>query len=361
MIPQLSPAAVRAAMKWAGDERRLAEACSAILAFMHRHPISATWGRSDLASSDMMSLETHQRVFLARNDPRRQTPSVGIYSHTRDRYGISYAQPILLNERQAGAAIEGVVRDERLETAQLAVDTHGYTDAGMALSRGVGFDLCPRLKALKDRHLFLQRGCEVPAILSSICHANLDPTKIEAQWDRMVHLFASVHTGHTSAINALARFGSAARGDPLYEALVQLGQLLRTIFLADYFLNEAFRRELLRVLNRGESVNALKRAIYVGRVASYQAKQHEEMQAVADALSLLANLVMAWNTMKMQSILDRWNARRSTAVPAELIGRIAPTRTEGINLRGVFSFPIEQYAEQLLPSLSAAKSRAAGV
>jgi hypothetical protein len=43
-----------------------------------------------------------------------------------------------------------------------------------------------------------------------------------------------------------------------------------------------------------------------------------------------------------------------------LIGRIAPTRTEGINLRGVFSFPIEQYAEQLLPSLAATKSRAVG-
>jgi TnpA family transposase len=74
--------------------------------------------------------------------------------------------------------------------------------------------------------------------------------------------------------------------------------LRRTVFLCDYFVNEAFRRELLRVLNRGEAVNALKRAIYVGRVASYQAKQHEQMQAVADALSLLANLVMAWNTMK---------------------------------------------------------------
>jgi hypothetical protein len=89
----------------------------------------------------------------------------------------------------------------------------------------------------------------------------------------------------------------------------------------------------------------LKRAIYAGRVASYQAKQPEEMQAVADALSLLANLVMAWNTMKIQSILDRWNVRRATAVPPELIGRIAPTRTEGINLCGVFSFPIEQYAD----------------
>jgi hypothetical protein len=126
MIPQLSPASVRQAMKWASDERRLSEACGAVLTFMHRHSISATWGRSDLASADMMSLETNKRVFLARNDPRRKTASIGIYTHVRDRWGISYAQPILLNERQAGAAIEGVIRDERLETSLLAVDTHGY-------------------------------------------------------------------------------------------------------------------------------------------------------------------------------------------------------------------------------------------
>jgi predicted DNA-binding ribbon-helix-helix protein len=34
----------------------------------------------------------------------------------------------------------------------------------------------------------------------------------------------------------------------------------------------------------------------------------------------------------------------------ELIGRIAPTRTEGINLRGVFRFPVERYVEKILPS-----------
>ena len=181
MIPQLSAASVRQAMKWASDERRLAQACSAVLAFMHRHPISATWGRSDLASSDMMSMETSQRVFVARNDPRRLTPSVGIYSHTRDRWGISYAQPMVLNDRQAGAAIEGVVRDERWETSQLAVDTHGYTDVAMTLARGVGLDLCPRLKELSDRHLFLPRGSDIPENLKGICHASIDPAKREAK------------------------------------------------------------------------------------------------------------------------------------------------------------------------------------
>jgi hypothetical protein len=84
----------------------------------------------------------------ARLDPRRNTPSIGIYSHVRDRWGIFHAQPFVLNERQAGVAIEGVVRQERIETSQLAVDTHGYTDFAMALARLLGFDLCPRLKDL---------------------------------------------------------------------------------------------------------------------------------------------------------------------------------------------------------------------
>jgi TnpA family transposase len=107
------------------------------------------------------------RFFLARNDPRRQTASIGIYTHVRDRWGISYAQPILLNER--------------LETSLLAVDTHGYTDVAMAIAKLLGFDLCPRLQALKDRHLFLPHGSDCPEILRSICHANMDLAKITAQ------------------------------------------------------------------------------------------------------------------------------------------------------------------------------------
>ncbi|MBN0252756.1 Tn3 family transposase, partial [Pseudomonas aeruginosa] len=95
------------------------------------------------------------------------------------------------------------------------------------------------------------------------------------------------------------------------------------------------RNELSRVLNRGEAVNALKRAIYTGRISPAQAKRVDEMQAVADALSLMANIVMAWNTSQMQAVLDRWSNRRQV-IPPELIGKIAPTRLESINLRGVF-------------------------
>ena len=359
MMPQLSATSIRQAMRWAGDERRLGQACQAVLKFMQGHTIATTWGRSDLASSDMMSMETTKRVWQARLDPRRNTPSIGIYSHVLDRWGIFHAQPFVLNERQAGVAIEGVVRQERIETSKLAVDTHGYTDFAMALARLLGFDLCPRLKELKQRQLFVPRGMAIPAEIASVCVANVDLSLVESHWDALVHLTASVMSGHASAVAALARFGSSARGDPIYEAGVQLGRLLRTAFLADYFVNSAFRRELRRVLNRSEAVNALKRAIYTGRVSPAQAKRVDEMQAVADALSLLANIVMAWNTAQMQAVLDRW-ANRRQVIPPELIGRIAPTRLEGINLRGVFRFLIERYAAQLLPSQTAAKTSASG-
>jgi TnpA family transposase len=356
MIPQLSAATVRQAMRWAGDERRLAEASAAVLAYMRQHPIAATWGRSDLASSDMMSLETQQRIWQARIDPRRQTPSVGIYSHVLAGWGIFNAQPFVLNERQVGVAIEGVLRQEAVKITQLAVDTHGHTDVGMAVSDGVGFAMCPRLKALSDRHLYLPRGCEVPEILKPICEASLDLSQVPTHWDPWVRLLASVYSGHTSAVSVMARFGSAARGDPLYEVGVVIGRLLRTVFLADYFVNPVFRREILRVLNRGEATNALKRLIYTGRVAGHQAKSQDEMQAVADALSLLANIVMAWNTVKMQAIFDRWAQRRSGAIPPELIARCAPTRTEGLNMRGIFQFLIEQYADALMPSRAIPKT-----
>src|SRR3546814_232044 len=94
---------------------------------------------------------------------------------------------------------------------------------------------------------------------------------------------------------------------------------------------------------------ALKRAIYTGRISPAQAKRVDEMQAVADALSLMANIVMAWNTSQMQAVLDRWSNRRQV-IPPELIGKIAPTRLESINLRGVFRFPVDRYADQILPS-----------
>lgn len=64
----------------------------------------------------------------------------------RDRCAerIFYDQPIVLNERQAGAAIEGVASQSADRgIAQLAVDTHGYTDFAVGLARAMPSPVTP--------------------------------------------------------------------------------------------------------------------------------------------------------------------------------------------------------------------------
>ena len=136
-------------------------------------------------------------------------------------------------------------------------------------------------------------------------------------------------------------------------------RLLRTAFIAHYFVKTPFRQELRRVLNRGVAVNALKRVIYTGRISPAQAKRPDEMQAMADGLSLRANTVMAWNTMQMQAFVNRW-ANRCQVIEADIMAKKAPTRLRGINLRGVFRFPVERYAADLMPSLAASINAAVG-
>jgi hypothetical protein len=96
---------------------------------------------------------------------------------------------------------------------------------------------------------------------------------------------------------------------------------------------------LRRVLNRGGLLTPSS-AIYTGRISPAQAKRVDEMQAVADALSLMANIVMAWNTSPMQAV---WIAGRTAAViPPNRSGRLRPPGLERASTCGVcFRFPVD--------------------
>ena len=63
-----------------------------------------------------------------------------------------------------------------------------------------------------DFDALVPRGTKVPAEIAAVCEANVDIALIEKHWDSLVHLAASVMSGHASAVAALARFGSAAPG-----------------------------------------------------------------------------------------------------------------------------------------------------
>ena len=166
MIPQLEPSQVSTVMRLLETPGRLEKANQRVVEFMNRHPITRKWGDGTLASSDMMSLEATRHLVTARMDPRRRTPSVGIYSHVTNTYALAYSQQWVLNDRQAGPAVHGVVRFNAMNdqaVLKLAVDTHGYTYPATTIAKLLGFDLCVRLQNLKERKLYVPTDTDVPS------------------------------------------------------------------------------------------------------------------------------------------------------------------------------------------------------
>lgn len=333
-------------------EGRLRAANDAVLRFMRGHRVATLWGRGLFASADMMSLEATRYLWSARLDPRRRTYAVGTYAHVLDQWGILYDQPIVLNRRQAGAAIEGALRQQQVERLErVAVDTHGFTHFAMTLGKLVGFDLCPRLARLKKRRLYLPKGLDVPEIPRPIVAETVSRRKIGLGWDGLLRLGASVKHGWYPATEALDRFGSVAAGDPVYEAGDALGKLLRTLYLCDYLSNPVFRVEILDLLNQGEAVHSLQRAIHNGTITARHGRTTEQLAAISGALSLLANVIMAWNTQSLQAMIDL----APTDHADDVLSHLAPIGHRHINMRGILTFDLARHRSSLLrppPSVS---------
>ena len=109
MMSGVPDSQLRFMMQFLQEDGRLSESSSAVMQFMRRHPIVTQWGETGLASADMMTVESSRKLWHSRVDPRTGNYAIGTYTHVLDQWGIAYDQPVILNRRQAGPAIEGVL------------------------------------------------------------------------------------------------------------------------------------------------------------------------------------------------------------------------------------------------------------
>ncbi len=94
----------------------------------------------------------------------------------------------------------------------------------------------------------------------------------------------------------------------------------------------------------GKAVHSLQRAIRPGTIGAKHGRSAEQMQAISRALTLLTNIVMAWNTQRIQSLRDQ----NPDGFPDDIVARLAPIAHAHINMRGVISFHLDRAAKGLI-------------
>jgi hypothetical protein len=129
------------------------------------------------------------------------------------QWGIVYDQPIILNHRPAGAAIEGALRQDLVDLERVAVDTR--TALRISPWRSPSWSALTCVSdwpaGLKDRKLYLPRGLDIPDRLRPIAHETISRRAITRGGEPLLRIAASVRTGWVSATYVVDRFGSASR------------------------------------------------------------------------------------------------------------------------------------------------------
>ncbi|MDQ0273933.1 TnpA family transposase [Cytobacillus purgationiresistens] len=97
-------------------------------------------------------------------------------------------------------------------------------------------------------------------------------------------------TAETKAI--LKRFTRNNLKHPTYQALAELGKVIKTIFLCEYLNSEKIRREIHERLNVIENWNSANSFIFYGKGGQISTNRLEDQEIAVLSLHLLQNCLV---------------------------------------------------------------------
>src|SRR3546814_16740635 len=122
---------------------------------------------------------------------------------------------------------------------------------------------------------------------------------IEADWDDIVRIVASIKEGAVAPSAILRKLAAYKRQNRLDFALAELGRIERTLFALDWLEQPDLRRACQAGLNKGEARNTLAHAIYTNRPRSFTDRSIEHQDNRASGINQLIAAISYWNTVYM--------------------------------------------------------------
>lgn len=307
------------------------------------HPLARAFGAGIASSSDGQHFHVGGpgEAVGAVNARHGRDPAVSVYTHISDRYAPFHTRILSATAGEAAHVIDGLLHHHAdLDIAIHHTDGGGVSDHVFALAHLLGFRFAPRIPNLGDRKLYPFGPTARWPVLAPFMAGRIDADLIEAHWDDVLRLTTSIRTGAVSASLMLKRLGSYPRQNGLALALREIGRIERTLFTLDWLESPELRRQTTVELNKGESKNALQRAVCFHRLGRLRDRNAESQSHRASGLALVVAAITLWNTAYLSRALDTLR-HSGEVVPDELLAHIAPLGWQHINLTGDYLWAAE--------------------
>jgi len=321
---------------WHLREDNHADALTTLVEAQQAHPLAAMFGNATSSSSDGQHFPLGGRAETAGdvNPHKGSEPSMSIYTHLSSRFAPYYSNVISTTEGEAPYVLDGLLRHGTdMEIAVHHTDGGGVSDHVFGLCHLLGFRFAPRIPNLNDRRLYTFDSAAKWPSLEPFIGGRIDEKLIESHWDDVLRLATSIRTGVVSASLMLKRLGSYPRQNGLALALREVGRIERTLLTLDWLEDPELRRQATTELNKGESRNALSRAVCFHRLGRIRDQTYENRKHRASSLNLVVAAIILWNTVYLGRAIDALRDQ-GESVPDDLLAHLAPLGWQHINLTG---------------------------
>ena len=329
---------------WYLREETLRASVAAVVNFQHRQPMSRHWGGGTLSSSDGQRFPASGKVRNATALPRYFGYGKGVtfYTWTSDQFSQYGTKVIPTTVRDATYVLDEILDNEtELAILEHTTDTAGYTEIVFALFDLLGLQFSPRIRDLGGQRLYRVDRSRTYPNLEPRLKGRIRRDLILRRWDDMLRVAGSLKRGWVTASLLISRLQSYRRQNALTGALQEYGRLVKTLFILRYLESEQLRRRINTQLNKGESLHSLREFLFFAHRGQIQRRQEEEQVHQAMCLNLLANSVIAWNTVYMTAAIDRLRIDGHSVLESDL-AHLSPCRFEHINPYGKYGFEMSK-------------------
>jgi TnpA family transposase len=175
--------------------------------------------------------------------------------------------------------------------------------------------------------------------LNDIARHRARTDRIRQHWEDMLRIAGSLKLGTVHASELVRSLLKSERPSTLAQAIIDLGRINKTIYLLNYIDDEVYRRRILAQLNRGEGRHKVARTICHGKRGEIRKAYREGQEDQLNALGLVTNTVVLWNTLYMQAALEHLRSEGVDIYPEDQ-ARLSPLQHRHLNVLGRYSFAL---------------------
>lgn len=326
----------------------LQRATARLVNFHLQQWLPAAWGQGFTSSSDASVYQVPVRALNATFHPKYFASAgrgVAVYTHVSDLWIPFYTQVITCHVRQAPYILDGLLQHGTLlNPREHYTDTHGYTDLIFGITHVLGIRFAPRIKDLPDQRLWRLPTSPPYQHIEPAVSNKLNVNLMRESWDDMLRLAASLKYGEEKASLIVSKLAAASHRNKLFRGLQELGRLVKTAYLAEYFRNIELRRRVLLGLNKGESLHSLARKVFFGSLGEVRDRTYEDQLNAASSLNLLLAAIVCWNTVHLQACIKKLRAE-GVEVKEEDLRFLSPLLRHHIGIYGQYSFDFRRVGD----------------